>query len=239
MGRHRYKASLVTNEMMEKYCIKLNENYHPWQYLGERGNSDSQKSDQNIETKQIQLKLSDYFSDPDRPLVIEIGSGNGDYLIQLLENEKNENIISIEMDLKMVRKIVWRLDKREASDIAVYWGQAENLLKYHLAKGSVSRFHIHFPDPWPKEKHLKRRIYQPELLKLLHDSLKENGQIITATDYESYGYEIRDLFKASPLFKPLRDQDMTIHDHPVLNTNFESKALETGGKVYYMEYVKQ
>jgi tRNA (guanine-N7-)-methyltransferase len=230
MSRHRYKASLVNEELMKKYCIDLEKHYHTWQYLENR----SSKSEKG-------LKLIDFetiFPNPQRPLVIEIGSGNGDFLIQLLETDKKENIIAIEMDMKMVKKIVWRLNKREAENIAIYPGQAENLLKNHISKNSVNRFHIHFPDPWPKKKHLKRRIYQPEFLELLHGALKKEGKIITVTDFESYGYEIKELFSKSPLFKAARETDMTIHDHAVVNTNFESKALEKGSRIYYMEYIK-
>lgn len=227
-----FKASQVSQEVLDRYLLSFpGEKVLPWQ----------KQIGVPVEKGQTQepgpLDPSSLFG-IERPVILEIGCGNGDYLIRLAEENPQANIIGIEISFKMVKKIVWRLNKRDIENVRIYPGQAETFLEDYLKPETLTRVHIHFPDPWPKKKHNKKRIYNEPFLHILARAMMPGAKLVTATDFEEYGYFIRDLIRESPLFKPARETDMTIHDEAVLGTNFERKGLLEGSRIHYMEYFR-
>ncbi|PKK91000.1 MAG: tRNA (guanosine(46)-N7)-methyltransferase TrmB [Candidatus Wallbacteria bacterium HGW-Wallbacteria-1] len=227
-----FKSSMVDQNTLDRYLLEFKgENVLPWQkQIGV-----PIVTDENVQAGH--LEPSTLF-DRKGPTFLEIGCGNGDFLLHLTETCPEANLIGIEISFKMIKKIVWRLNKRNLSNVRIYPGQAETFLEDHIKPGTISRVHIHFPDPWPKKRHHKRRIYNMPFLKILARAMVPGGKLITATDYEEYGYYIRDLVSEFPLFEPARNVDMTIHEDSVLGTNFEKKGIKAGSRIYYMEYIR-
>ena len=109
------------------------------------------------------------------------------------------------------------------------------ILQNHFANQSFDAFHLYFPDPWPKRRHHKRRIVQPEFLQLIHDKLKPGGYIHIATDWVPYAQWIEAVFAESQLFtggKIDRPQWRPL-------TKFEGQGIRKGHVVTDLKYFKR
>ena len=98
------------------------------------------------------------------PLVVEIGSGKGRFLISTATEEPDRNFIGIEKSLHYHRVINQRVSKRSLRNIRLINHDAFPVLQKMFPDASVSEVHIYFPDPWPRRREQKRRIIRPEAL---------------------------------------------------------------------------
>lgn len=231
-GKKGFRQGAVSEETILKYLMDPGDRKPPWsRFL-------SGVSGEPAEKPRIRefLDVDSLFSEK-RDLILEIGSGNGDWLINTLTEGADFNFIAVEICKKMVMKTIWRLEKRGFDNrVKLFRGQAETFLQEYLPPAMASRIHIHYPDPWPKKKHHKRRLLNPAFLGLLRTALKPGGELVIVTDFEKYAIEIRKIFKDDERFLPSREIDMTVHGTPVMGTNFENKALAVGSSLFQMRY---
>ena len=112
---------------------------------------------------------------------------------------------------------------------------AHIILSSHFAAECFDAFHLYFPDPWPKRRHHKRRIVQPEFLALIHSKLKNGGYIHIATDWVPYAEWIEQVFQESPLFEGGKI------DRPEWRplTKFEGQGIRKGHLVTDLKYFKK
>ena len=111
---------------------------------------------------------------------------------------------------------------------------AHIILRNHFQDGAFDAFHLYFPDPWPKRRHWKRRIVQPDFLTLIHSKLKSGGYIHIATDWVPYAEWIDAIFQESPLF------DGGKIERPEWRplTKFEGQGIRKGHVVTDLKYFK-
>lgn len=142
--------------------------------------------------KQYGLHLSNQLLDfkaifgNDNPVVMEIGFGMGDSLFQMAKANPNINYIGIEVHTPGVGRLLNLVSDEGLSNIRVFEEDAVKVLEQMIPESSLSGLQIYFPDPWHKRKHHKRRIVQPEFIRLLVKKLKTFGFIHLATDWENY-----------------------------------------------------
>jgi tRNA (guanine-N7-)-methyltransferase len=132
-------------------------------------------------------------------LEIEIGSGNGHFIVTYGEKKRDTRLIGIEAKKKRCTKIIEKIEKRNLHHIAVVLGRGEDLLRL-LPPFSVDAFHIYFPDPWPKSKHRKRRFFRLPVLNLIAKALKDRGMLYFATDYFDYALQAKVLISLHESF---------------------------------------
>jgi tRNA (guanine-N7-)-methyltransferase len=120
------------------------------------------------------------------PVVIEIGFGMGDSLIEMAETHRDTNFIGIEVHPPGVGRLINEADERNLSNIKVFCADANDVLEDCINDASLSRVQLYFPDPWHKKKHHKRRIVQPEFIDKIRRKLEVGGVFHMATDWEPY-----------------------------------------------------
>jgi len=168
------------------------------------------------------------------PLVVEIGSGKGRFLISTATEEPDRNFIGIEKSLHYHRVINQRVSKRSLRNIRLINHDAFPVLQKMFPDASVSEVHIYFPDPWPRRREQKRRIIRPEALSEIRRVLLAGGSGIYVTDHREY-------FDASaPLIARFFRSETRIPgpaDPP--RTNYEAKYRAEGREIYEVRFWKE
>lgn len=129
--------------------------------------------------------LSDFFSDPDRPLWLEIGFGDGDHLAQMARANPEINYIGCEPYIPGVGHLVHRIEEYGLDNIKIFPDDVRLLLK-SVKISSIDKIFILFPDPWRKKRHYKRRIISNDTLSLLATFMPAGSELQLATDHTDY-----------------------------------------------------
>ena len=154
---------------------------------------------------------------------LEIGFGGGEHMAGQAERSPDTLIIGVEPFLNGVASALRHVEERGLTNVRIHQGDAREVAG-RLPDGCLDRVFILFPDPWPKSRHHKRRIIQPEFLVELARLLKPGGGLRFATDWAEYAVWTRERVTASGLFKgPLGDPALPPPDH--LTTRYEEKKL--------------
>lgn len=169
-----------------------------------------------------------------RPTWIEIGFGGGEHLLWQAKNNPNVSIIGCEPFEDGVVKVLQRIDEDGISNIRLHVGDAREVLR-KLPASCAARAFILFPDPWPKRRHKKRRLVNPQTVDLLARILKPKAQVRIATDIGDYARTLLLAFQGESRFRWLaetpRDWRARPADWPA--TRYEQKAEREGRRRYY------
>jgi tRNA (guanine-N7-)-methyltransferase len=125
------------------------------------------------------------------PVVLEIGFGNGEALCALAEASPDSNFIGVEIYRPGIGHLLLQLAERHISNVRVIVGDARLALVRDIAESSLTAVHLFFPDPWPKRRHHKRRLVQPDFLDLVRRRLQPGGRMHVATDWQDYAEHVR------------------------------------------------
>jgi tRNA (guanine-N7-)-methyltransferase len=179
------------------------------------------------------LDLAEWFGRR-APVVLEIGSGMGETTAQLAAAEPEVNYLAVEVYTPGLAQLLLRADKLGAHNLRCLRGDAVDLLRDHLAPGSLATVRIFFPDPWPKKRHHKRRLVQPALMSLVASRLVPGGLLHLATDWENYAEQMMAVCSAEPALRNAHPQEPggwapRPEWRPV--TKFEGRAHEEGRAV--------
>jgi len=128
---------------------------------------------------------SDIFGN-DHPLEIDLGCGDGTFLVKMAEHFPERNFIGIERLLGRVRSVSKKIEQRGLTNAKVLRLESLYTLEWFLKPNSVSRLHLLCPDPWPKARHHKRRLVQAPFINALHKALIPNGEFLFKTDHPEY-----------------------------------------------------
>jgi tRNA (guanine-N7-)-methyltransferase len=136
------------------------------------------------------------------PRIVEIGFGNGEALATMAAASPDEDFIGIEVHEPGVGHCLLRIEALELANVRLVRHDAIEVLQRQLAPGSLAGVHLFFPDPWPKKRHHKRRIVQPDFVALVADRLAAGGILHVATDWPEYADHIAAVVAASGRFSP-------------------------------------
>jgi tRNA (guanine-N7-)-methyltransferase len=171
------------------------------------------------------------------PLVVEIGFGRGEFLIELAQREPEQAFVGIELSYKRSLKMARRIAKLGIANLALVEARAEELLRDALPDASVACFWLNFPDPWPKKRHARRRFVQAESLALIARKLAPEGLLRVATDDPDYADWIDALLAAEPAlenrYAPERWRP-AVADRTATAYELEWRAL--GRSFHFFEY---
>ena len=131
------------------------------------------------------------------PRVLEIGFGNGEALRFAGQNDKDRDLIGIEVHAPGVGRLLNALAADDADNVKVYHHDAVEVLTHEVADGSLDEIRIYFPDPWHKKRHNKRRLLQPAFAALLVKKLAAGGRLHLATDWQDYAEQMWDVLDAT------------------------------------------
>ncbi|MDT7787716.1 MAG: tRNA (guanine-N7-)-methyltransferase [Pseudonocardiales bacterium] len=159
------------------------------------------------------------------PVLLEIGSGMGETTSQLVAAAPELNYVAVEVYKPGLAQLLLRGEHLGGLDnLRVLRGDAVDLLTDHIAPASLHGVRIFFPDPWPKKKHHKRRLVQPEFVSLLASRLEPGGVLHLATDWENYADQMLEVCSGERLLTNMYDGWAPRPDwRPV--TKFEQRAV--------------
>lgn len=132
----------------------------------------------------------------DRPVVLEIGFGNGDSLAQMASADPGRNWLGVEVHGPGVGHLLLEIERRGLPNLRVIRHDAVELLTLGIAPAALERIQLFFPDPWPKKRHHKRRILSRSFLALLARALRPGGIFHSATDWEPYAEQMLSVLDA-------------------------------------------
>ena len=182
------------------------------------------------------------------PVEIEIGFGKGRFLLEAAKEFANVNYIGVERAQKYVELTRQRFDKymqhyavdRKSGmfeNVRLVWTDANFFLSRYVRDESVNAIHVYFPDPWPKVRQQKRRIFRnQEFLSAISRTLKTDvGRLYVVTDIAEYFNEIQERVAThTDLMPGLHNIDVYQH----IATNFEMKYELEGREIYRAVYEK-
>ncbi|MCS7243348.1 MAG: tRNA (guanosine(46)-N7)-methyltransferase TrmB [Candidatus Calescibacterium sp.] len=119
-------------------------------------------------------------------LVLEVGFGKGDFLLQYSIDNPGYQIVGIEKSDRLVKEVSKKLVRNGISNVRLIQASAEFALYFLIPDDSVDEIIINFPDPWPKKAHISRRLVNPNFLKLLNNKMKKGSRIFVSTDVIDY-----------------------------------------------------
>ena len=123
---------------------------------------------------------------PGRPLEIDLGCGDGKFLLEMAEHYPERDFLGVERLLGRVRKVCKNIGKRGLENARVLRLESRYTAEWLLPLASVSRLHLLCPDPWPKLRHHRRRLIQEEFLQAVWEILEPGGEFLFKTDHPEY-----------------------------------------------------
>src|SRR5690606_32785213 len=124
------------------------------------------------------------------PLVVEVGPGMGESLVALAKANPDTNFLTFEVYRSAVGGIVVKCAQAEIDNVRVAMVDAVTGLQHLLEPSVASEFWTFFPDPWPKNRHHKRRLVDAEFAALVASRLETDGLWRLATDWPNYADQI-------------------------------------------------
>ena len=136
----------------------------------------------------------------ERPISVEIGFGNGEYLQYLASSRPGSLVAGIEVSQWCVSKAARRALANGLDNVRILCGDARHLLKFAFEPSSVSEIFMNFPCPWPKRRHSERRVARSDFADLLAARLAPDGTFTLATDVDWYAEATAEIFSNHPTF---------------------------------------
>ncbi len=165
---------------------------------------------------------------PETPLEIEIGFGKGRYLLSRAAEAPERAFLGIESAVKYYRLANQRALRRRSANVVTICGEALFLISCCLEPGRAEAVHVYFPDPWPKMRHQRRRLFEPENVDLVLSLLRPGGRLFFATDHTEYGALVARLLEGHPDIE-VEARSGPWPDGP--RTNYEAKYVREGRSI--------
>jgi tRNA (guanine-N7-)-methyltransferase len=173
------------------------------------------------------------------PRVLEIGFGNGEALAWASEHDPARDFIGAEVHGPGVGRLMNALAARDARNVSVYRHDVVEVLERDIAPGALSEVRIWFPDPWPKKRHHKRRLIQPEFVALLASRTAPAGLLHLATDWQEYAEHMLAVLGAAPDWRNAVGPGAYAEKPDWrIETHFERRGLNLGHGVWDLLYRK-
>ena len=160
------------------------------------------------------------------PLEMDLGCGDGAFLAALAQENPAHNFLGIERLLGRVRSVCRKVARLDLKNARILRMQSDYAITHLLPSGSVTTFHLLFPDPWPKRRHHGRRVFTPEFVSSIHRALIAGGLFHVATDHADYFHQIERVIAATDIFAISREQ----YHFP--STSFEQKYAARGLSIH-------
>ena len=185
-------------------------------------------------------ELPRYLFDPkDIPIlhryVAEIGIGMGDHFIERAHRNQDAIHIGFEPYLNGVANSLKLMLEHNVHNIRL-WPNDMDMVFDQIPANTLSEVYVLFPDPWPKNRHHKRRIINIDRLKLFASKMRYKGIMYFVTDIEGYFDYAQQTIESSMLFNDIKSSDMPYNGY--IQTKYHMKALEEGRNVRFLHATK-
>ena len=170
-----------------------------------------------------------------QPLEIELGCGDGAFLLRYAALHPERNFLAVERLLGRIRKLDRKGPRAGLKNIRLLRFEAAYAMEYLLLRACAQAIHVYFPDPWPKRKHHRRRLINARFMELAACVLAPAGLIHFRTDDADYFTQITAVARANPGFKEVpAPEELT-----AVSTDFEKLFMGKGLPIHRTAFEKK
>ena len=173
------------------------------------------------------------------PVVLEIGSGTGISTLAMAKAEPHLDVVAVEVYKRGLAQLLSAIDREGVANIRLVRGDGVDVLQHMFAPDSLTGVRVFFPDPWPKARHHKRRLLQPDTVALIADRLRPGGVLHAATDHAGYAEQIAEVGDAEPRLRRISASDTLPISAQRPVTKYEGKAQHAGSAVAELLWEKR
>jgi tRNA (guanine-N7-)-methyltransferase len=173
------------------------------------------------------------------PLTLEIGFGNGESLVSLAAAHPERDYLGIEVHRPGVGHLMLRAEELHLANVRAVCRDAVEVLQRCIPPGSLDEVLLYFPDPWPKKRHHKRRIVQPDFVALVASRLRAGGVFRMATDWQPYAEHMLEVASGCGLLRNASPDGTFVprpESRPV--TRFERRGQRLGHSVWDLAFTR-
>ncbi|MGQ9463892.1 MAG: tRNA (guanosine(46)-N7)-methyltransferase TrmB [Candidatus Fervidibacter sp.] len=172
------------------------------------------------------------------PLLLEIGIGNGEFIVWLAQKHPEANCFGVEIDRDYLLKARNRVRAVGLTNVRLLPIEGSKVLSRLFAPGTLTALYLNFPDPWHKKRHSERRLVNTAFAWLLSSRLSVGGWFLSVTDYEPYAHEMVDAFKSCQAYEPLWETPLRTELPGYYQTKYARKLSALGRRFFYIGFRK-
>jgi tRNA (guanine-N7-)-methyltransferase len=162
-----------------------------------------------------------------RPLEIELGAGDGSFLVNYAARHPERNFIGVERLLGRIRKIDRKGRRAGLANLGAIRIESAYFLEYLMPAASASAIHVYFPDPWPKRRHWRHRLVNERFPELARRVLEPGGVVYLRTDHSVYFEQMVEVFSAQRAFRAEETPAELSGEQTDFETDFVRRGVET------------
>lgn len=175
-----------------------------------------------------EARIEEIFENPGAPLDLDLGCGDGSFLVELAKRHPDRNYLATERLMGRVEKVAKKIVRGGLKNARILRLESHYVLRWLLPPGCASIIYILHPDPWPKRIHHDRRLIQAEFMEAVHRVLVDGGELFVKTDDKPYYQWMEKVFAGCPQFERL--EWVEPEDWP--KTDFELDFVAKGLPIY-------
>lgn len=172
------------------------------------------------------------------PIVLEIGFGMGESTVRIAQQRQEIDFIGVEVHTPGVGSLLKQIEANALTNLRVIQHDAVEVLQHMIGENTLAGVHIFFPDPWPKLRHHKRRLIQPDFVDLIVSRLQAGGYLHAATDWAAYAEHILSTLSQAIFLENTATDYAPRPDYRPL-TKFEQRGLKLGHGVWDIVFRKR
>lgn len=193
-------------------------------------------TDDDAETPESLLARYD---DPEAPLELEIGPGKDDFVVRAAAEAPGTSFLAVERLRERVDKLCGKIQRARVANVRVFFGDVRFVVDRLLRPGQLRAVYVHHPDPYPKRRHARRRLFQPDFAARLADRMAPGALLNVSTDVRPYAEQIRECLDQTPGLVNRVAPEPWLAELPGYHQSvYERKRRAAGATIHYILFRK-
>lgn len=183
------------------------------------------------------MNFVELFENPALPVDLEIGTGQGNFFMELCTQRSDRNHVGVELRYGLAGHVNQKIQQQGLKNGKVFYGNVHHCLENIIHGHKLAAIYIFFPDPWEKRRHANRRLLSVDLVQRLVKNLQPGGRIYVQTDVAELLQEMRQVFEQVDTLKPVHTEalcpaELWRSEIGEIFSNRERDAMKTNLPIY-------